>query len=108
MQGSRFLGGGSHQNLPRARYYMVKLHALLMRWLTGFPATDAINGFRAYSTSLLRDPRIDLWQDWLDHYELESYLHYKVLKLGYRVIEVPVSKSYPPATLVFLILGLKK
>lgn len=95
VQGSRFRSGGSHHNLPRGRHIMIRLHCLLVRWLTGFPATDAINGFRAYRLSLFRDPRIDVWQDWLDRYEFESYLHYKVLTLGYRVMEVPVSKTYP-------------
>jgi dolichol-phosphate mannosyltransferase len=96
VQGSRFCRGGSHSNLPRVRHLLIKLHAGLLRLLTGFRATDAINGFRAYRLALLSDPRIDVWQDWLDHYELESYLHFKVLSLGYRLAEVPVSKRYPP------------
>jgi len=49
--------------------------------------------------SVLDDPRIDLDQRWLDHYELEVYLLMKVLKLGYRTREVPVSKIYPPRSL---------
>jgi hypothetical protein len=28
-------------------------------------------------------------------YQLEYYLHYKALTLGYRTKEVPVSKTYP-------------
>jgi dolichol-phosphate mannosyltransferase len=95
VQGSRFRAGGSHHNLPGGRHLLVRLHGLLVRLLTGFPGTDAINGFRAYRLSLFQDPRIDIWQDWLDRYEFESYLHYKVLTLGYRVTEVPVSKTYP-------------
>lgn len=97
VQGSRFRSGGSHTNLPRGRHLMIRLHCLLIRGLTGFPATDAINGFRAYRVALFRDPRIDVWHDRLDRYEFESYLHYKVLTLGYRVTEVPVSKTYPRA-----------
>ena len=31
----------------------------------------------------------------LNRYELEYYLHYKVLSLGYRYREVPVWKRYP-------------
>ena len=95
VQGSRFLPGGSHHNLPRGRHVMIRMHCRLMRWLTGFPATDAINGFRAYRLALFRDPRIDVWHPRLDRYEFESYLHYKVLTLGYRVGEVSVSKTYP-------------
>lgn len=95
VQGSRFAAGGSYDNLPLFRYVMVKVHAMMFRLLTGFPGTDALNGFRAYRLSIFHDPRINIWQDWLDRYEMETYLHYKVLTLGYRVCEVPVSKTYP-------------
>ena len=95
VQGSRFRPGGRHRNLPLGRHLLIRAHALLVRLLTGFPATDAVNGFRAYRLRLFRDERIDVWRDWLDRYEFESYLHCKVLTLGYRVTEVPVSKTYP-------------
>ena len=39
---------------------------------------------------------LDLSQRWLDGYQLEVYLLIKLLKLGYRSTEVPVSKIYPP------------
>ena len=95
VQGSRFRPGGRHRNLPLARNLLIRSHSVLVRLLTGFPATDAVNGFRAYRLALFRDDRIDVWQPWLDRYEFESYLHCKVLTLGYRVTEVPVSKTYP-------------
>jgi len=95
VQGSRFRPGGGHHNLPRGRYLMIRAHAVLMRLLTGYAGTDAVNGFRAYRLALFSDPRIDVGQPWLDRYELESYLHFKVLTLGYRVTEVAVSKTYP-------------
>ncbi len=96
VQGSRFVRGGSFRNLPLSRHLMIKAYTLLFRGLTGFPATDVTNGFRAYRLALLDDPRIRLDQEWLDGYELEYYLHYRVLTLGYRVREVPVSKNYVP------------
>lgn len=96
VQGSRFAPGGAHENTPAFRHVMVKVHANMFRVLTGFAGTDALNGFRAYRTSLFDDPKIDITQDWLDKYELETYLHYKVLKGGYRIAEVGVSKTYPP------------
>jgi len=99
VQGSRFQKGGSFENLPTARHLMIRLHALGIFLLTGHRLTDSINGFRAYRMAVLRDPRIDVWQAWLDRYEYESYLHYKVLTLGYRVVEVPVSKRYPAPSL---------
>ena len=95
VQGSRFLQGGSHRNLPRARFLMIKGYTLVFRILSGRTSTDVTNGFRAYALSLLDDPQVDITQAWLDHYELEYYLHYKALTLGYRVSEAPVSKTYP-------------
>jgi dolichol-phosphate mannosyltransferase len=95
VQGSRRLAGGSSENIPAFRKLMVPVHALMMSVLTGVWCTDALNGFRAYKTSLFYDnPRMNIWQDWLDHYELETYIHYNVLRGGYRTTEVPVSKSY--------------
>jgi dolichol-phosphate mannosyltransferase len=95
IQGSRYLEGGISGRMPFHRKFGTRLYPLIFRVLTRFPCTDATNGFRAYRVSLFDDPRIDIWQDWLDTYELEYYIHYKVIKLGYRVGEVAVSKLYP-------------
>lgn len=97
-QGSRYLAaGGVSVNLPRGRELMIRGYTLLFRVLTGFRVSDVTNGFRAYRLSILDDPRIRLDQEWLDRYELEYYLHWKAITLGYRVIEVGVSKTYPKA-----------
>jgi dolichol-phosphate mannosyltransferase len=95
VQGSRFLSGGSHRNLPHARFLMIKGYTLVFRVLIQRAGSDVTNGFRAYRLALLADPRIDIGQAWLDHYELEYYVHYKAMTLGYRTSEVPVSKTYP-------------
>jgi len=72
------------------------IHPLLFSLITGKRITDSTNGFRAVRLSLLDDKRINLNQPWLDHYELEPYLFYKAITLGYKVTEVPVRKLYPP------------
>ena len=96
VQGSRFLReGGASVRLPRGRGFMIRAYSLLFRILSGFAATDITNGFRAYRLSLLDDPRIRIDQSWLDRYELEYYLQWKAITLGYRVVEVGVSKTYP-------------
>jgi len=95
VQGSRFLPGGRYEKLPFFRGVFVRLWPFIWTLLTGKRCTDVANGFRAYRTKLLKDPRINIWQEWLDHYALEYYLHYKALTLGYRFCEVPVSKIYP-------------
>jgi dolichol-phosphate mannosyltransferase len=96
IQGSRFLEGGSFQNLPLVRKMLIKGFTFVMYLFTGFRSSDSTNGFRAYKLSLFKDKRININQSWLDRYELETYLHYKVLTLGYKVKEVPVSKDYLP------------
>lgn len=95
VQGSRFLPGGSHTGLPWSRWLMIRGYTLVFRVLTGFRGTDVTNGFRAYRLALLDDPRVDISQGWLDGYELEYYIHWKAITLGYRVCEVAVSKTYP-------------
>lgn len=96
IQGSRFLKGGSSQNLPILRKLLIQGFTLIMFLFTRFKCTDSTNGFRAYRLSLFNDKRINLDQDWLDRYELETYLHYKVITLGYKIKEVAVSKNYIP------------
>ena len=100
VQGSRYLPGGSYGNMPAYRRVATQvLHPRLLSLLTRTRITDSTNGFRAIRLTLLDDTRIDLEQDWLDGYELEPYLLYKALTLGYKVREVPVTKIYPTATL---------
>ena len=97
VQGSRFMPGGSYGNTPSYRVIATRfVHPLLFSLAAGKRVTESTNGFRAIRTSILRDPRIDWHQDWLDKYELEPFLLYKTIKLGYRHLEVPVSKTYPP------------
>lgn len=97
VQGSRYLPGGNYGNMPFYRRIATQvLHPLLFSLVTRHHITDSTNGFRAFRTSICDDARINLDQDWLDAYELEPYLFYKALTLGYRVVEVPVTKIYPP------------
>jgi glycosyltransferase involved in cell wall biosynthesis len=58
--------------------------------------TDTSNGFRAYKLTIFKNKNININQSWLDRYELETYIHYKVITLGYKICEVPVSKNYLP------------
>jgi dolichol-phosphate mannosyltransferase len=95
VQGSRFMTGGASVNLPFVRGVLIHGFTLMFRILTGFNGTDVTNGFRAYRLALLDDPRLRVDQQWLDRYELEYYIHWKAITLGYRVREVPVSKTYP-------------
>jgi len=96
VQGSRYLEGGRHGGMPIYRKIATRLiHPLFFSLITGRRITDSTNGFRAVRLSLLNDQRINIDQDWLDKYELEPYLFYKAITLGYKVKEVPVKKIYP-------------
>jgi dolichol-phosphate mannosyltransferase len=96
VQGSRFLAGGGFGNMPGYRVVATRaIHPLLFSLAARRRVTESTNGFRAFRTSLLRDPRIDWRQSWLDRYELEPYLLMKAIRLGYRHVEVPVTKLYP-------------
>jgi dolichol-phosphate mannosyltransferase len=99
VQGSRFLPGGGYGNMPRYRVLATKLHPFLFSLAARKWVTESTNGFRAFRTALLRDPRIDWRQPWLDKYELEPYLLFKAIRLGYRTTEAPVTKIYPPKKL---------
>ena len=94
VQGSRFLPGGRRQKNPFLRSIFIRLFPVVWTSMTGVHCTEVTNGFRAYKCSILNDPRINVWQTWLDNYELEYYLHYKALTLGYKFAERPVSKDY--------------
>jgi dolichol-phosphate mannosyltransferase len=93
VMGSRYLPGG---DMPLYRKFATRLHPFLVNMITGRHVTESTNGYRAMKVSVLEDQRLDLDQIWLDHYQLEMYIFMKLIKLGYRMSEVPVSKIYPP------------
>jgi dolichol-phosphate mannosyltransferase len=99
VQGSRFLAGGRTGGMPLYRQVATRVHPLLFSLTARKWVSESTNGFRAFRTTLLDDPRIRLDQSWLDEYELEPYLYWKTIRLGYRTAEVPVTKIYPPTAI---------
>jgi dolichol-phosphate mannosyltransferase len=128
VQGSRYVEGGEFLRMPLRRRLGTRGYTFLFSLLIGRRVTDASSGFRAIRLSLFDDKRINLWQEWLDRYELEPYLLFKALRLGHKVVEAPVTIEYPQANdgiaytkmralvdwwkifrpVLFLALGLKK
>lgn len=96
VQGSRFLKKGNYGHMPFYRRIATRLHPFLFSLVTGKWVTESTNGFRAFRSELLKDPRINLHQEWLNEYELEPYLYFKTIALGYKTTEVPCTKIYPP------------
>jgi len=100
VQGSRYLKGGEYGKMPFYRRLATGyVHPLLFSLVSGKRITDSTNGFRAIRLALFDDPRIDIDQPWMNQYELEPYVFFKAIKLGYKVAEVPVTKIYPPKSL---------
>ena len=127
IQGSRYKEQGCvGGDMPSYRKIATKIHPAFMSLIAKRKLTDSTNGFRGFRLSLLENKDINLNQDWLNQYELEPYLLYKTIRLGYKFKEVPVTKIYPPKKigytkmspitgwwsilrpLVFLGLGIKK
>ena len=97
VQGSRFLKrGASFGAMPAYRRIATRFHPVLFSLVARRWVTESTNGFRALRTSVLSDPQLDLSQSWLRQYELEPYLYLRTIQLGYRTVEVPVTKIYPP------------
>jgi len=100
VQGSRFLKRDARFGaMPLYRRLATRLHPLLFSLAARRRVTESTNGFRAIHRRVLIDGRINLEQSWLDEYELEPYLYLRAIQLGYRTVEVPVTKIYPPAHL---------
>jgi len=96
VQGSRFVPGGRAVNTPRSRYWAIRLvHAPVSTLGARHRYTDTTNGFRAHSARLLADPRVGVFRDVFDAYELLAYLPVRAARLGFRVTELPVTRAYP-------------
>jgi dolichol-phosphate mannosyltransferase len=94
-QGSRYKEGGEFLRMPFSRRLGTRGYTFLFSFFCRHRVSDASSGFRAIRVSLFEDKRINLWQEWLDRYELEPYLLFKALRLGHKVVEVPVTIEYP-------------
>jgi len=96
IQGSRFMPGGSHKNTPRCREWAIKLiHAPIVSLASGFRYSDTTNGFRAYSSKLIGDPRVGVFRSVFSEYELHFYLAIRAPQLNFQVAEIPVQRNYP-------------
>lgn len=96
VQGSRYMSGGRTENQGLFRKWTTRLYPWMFLLATGHRCSDVTNGFRAFRVGmLLGDARIDLDQPWLNRYELEIYMLYKVYtSRAYRRVEVPITIRY--------------
>ncbi len=95
-QASRFIKGGYSENTPLIRYIAIRLiHAPVLSFASKFFWTDTTQGFRAYSSKMLLDPRVAPFRDIFKVYELLCYLSYRAPILGYNCKELPTERLYP-------------
>jgi dolichol-phosphate mannosyltransferase len=96
VQGSRFAPGGRAVRTPTGRLLAIRLvHAPAVSLAARVRYHDTTNGFRAYSRRLLMDPRVQPFRDVFTGYDLLWYLAARAGRLGLRVTELPVTRSYP-------------
>jgi glycosyltransferase involved in cell wall biosynthesis len=108
IQASRFLEGGVAINTPKSRDVAIRfIHAPLLGLASGFKWTDTTQGFRAYSSKMLLDPRIAPFRDEFTTYELLAYLSYRAPKLGFHCMELPTIRRYPIGEIPTKISGIK-
>ena len=98
VQGSRYVAGGEAINTPLDRRVAGRLvHAPLISLAARFRFTDTTNGFRGYSRRFLEDPRVAPFREIFADYSLLFYLSVRAGRLGFRCIEIPVVRRYPPS-----------
>lgn len=96
LQGSRYVAGGQEINTPWDRKLGLKyIHAPLISLAARFRYTDTTNGFRGISARVLQDQRIQPFRSLFDTYNLHYYLSIRTARLGYRIQEIPVTRTYP-------------
>lgn len=96
VQGSRFMTGGKCENTPIDRYLGIRFFiAPLLSIASRFPYSDPTNGLKAMSRSLMTDARMGLLRPELNSFDFQFYLNYRAPLLGFKVIEIPVSRVYP-------------
>jgi dolichol-phosphate mannosyltransferase len=96
VQGSRYIAGGGSANMPAYRIILIKIFTRIVNIFMGVKGTDVTCGFRAYRMDIFERAGINIDQEWLGKYEMEYYIHYKVLAARLKFIEVPVTMNYPP------------
>lgn len=96
VQASRFIAGGVAVNTPLSRFLAIRfIHAPALSLAARYWFTDTTQGYRAYSSAYLLDPRTQPFRDVFQRYELLAYLTVRASQLGYKVKEIATSRIYP-------------
>ena len=95
VQGSRFMKGGRHENTPIGRLLGIRfVFNPIMNLACGYYYTDGMNGFKACSRNFMCDARVQPFRDVFVRYNLQYYLNYIAPRIGMKIVQIPVSRSY--------------
>lgn len=96
VQASRFISGGVEENTPKLRSFAIRfIHSPILSFSSGFKWTDTTQGFRAYRSEILLNPKVSPFRNKFLTYELLAYLSYRIPKLRYKCLELPSVRHYP-------------
>ena len=87
--GSRFVQGGTVENIPRSKLITLRLAVLFTRLLVGLPLTDTHNGLRTLTSEAAR--RIRITQNRMSH---ATQILQEIASLRLRYVEVPITIRY--------------
>ena len=86
--GSRYKTGVNVINWPMSRLLLSYGANLYARWITGLPLTDSTSGFKCFRREVLA--AIPLEKVRSNGYAFQIEMHFRALKKGFRVVEVPI------------------
>ncbi|MCE5299675.1 MAG: polyprenol monophosphomannose synthase [Spirochaetia bacterium] len=86
--GSRYINGVSVVNWPIRRLILSKFANFYARFITGLPLTDCTSGFKCYRRKVLEAINLDDIHS--DGYAFQIEMHYKALKRGFKLKEIPI------------------
>lgn len=96
VQASRYIKGGKGVRTPLIRHFAVRLiHAPIISCMARFHYTDTTQGYRAFSRELLLSKKLQIFRTVFVGYSLLAYISVKAPRGGFRVIETPVTRTYP-------------
>ena len=96
VQGSRFRKDGRDVRTPLLRKLSIRLiHAPLISLAAGYRFTDTTNAFRGYSGRYLALEKVQPLRDIFTGYELLDYLSVRGARIGLKVTETGVTRTYP-------------
>jgi dolichol-phosphate mannosyltransferase len=87
--GSRYVAGGATRGWPRHRRLISRLGGLYARLVLRVAIEDLTGGFKVYRRATLA--ALDLDRIRSDGYVFQIETSYRAIKLGYRVVEVPIT-----------------